>query len=50
MTEKDAVKCRQIAAARVWYVPVEAAFSEADSRRLLDIVMRAIESYIPAGG
>ncbi|MDE2262787.1 MAG: tetraacyldisaccharide 4'-kinase [Gammaproteobacteria bacterium] len=50
MTEKDAVKCRWIAGPRAWYVPVEAVFSEADSRRLLDIVTRAIDSFIPAGG
>jgi tetraacyldisaccharide 4'-kinase len=50
MTEKDAVKCRQAAGPRHWYVPVAADFSEADSRRLLELVMRAIESYIPAGG
>ena len=50
MTEKDAVKCREIAGPRLWYVPVDAAFSEADSRRLLEIVMRAIDSFTPAGG
>ncbi|HUN71682.1 MAG TPA: tetraacyldisaccharide 4'-kinase [Steroidobacteraceae bacterium] len=50
MTEKDAVKCRQAAGPRHWYVPVEAAFSEADSRRLLELVMRAIDSHIAAGG
>jgi len=50
MTEKDAVKCRQAAGSRHWYVPVEADFSEADSRRLLGLVMRAIDSYVPAGG
>jgi tetraacyldisaccharide 4'-kinase len=50
MTEKDAVKCRRIAGPRVWYVPVEAVFSEADSRRLLEPVMGAIDSFIPAGG
>jgi tetraacyldisaccharide 4'-kinase len=50
MTEKDAVKCRQAAGPRHWYVPVEADFSEADSRRLLALVMRAIDSYNPAGG
>jgi tetraacyldisaccharide 4'-kinase len=50
MTEKDAVKCRQAAGPRHWYVPVEADFSEADSRRLLELVTRAIESFIPAGG
>lgn len=50
MTEKDAVKCRQAAGPRHWYVPVEADFSEADSRRLLELVMCAIDSYFPAGG
>jgi tetraacyldisaccharide-1-P 4'-kinase len=50
MTEKDAVKCRDVAGPRVWYVPVEAAFSEADSRRLLELAIRAIDSFIPAGG
>jgi len=50
MTEKDAVKCRQAAGSRHWYVPVEADFSEADSHRLLGLVMRAIDSYVPAGG
>ena len=50
MTEKDAVKCRDVAGPRLWYVPVEAAFSEADSRRLLEVVMRAIDSFKPAGG
>jgi tetraacyldisaccharide 4'-kinase len=50
MTEKDAVKCRDVAGPRLWYVPVEAAFSEADSRRLLELVTRKIDSFIPAGG
>ncbi len=50
MTEKDAVKCRQAAGPRHWYVPVAADFSEADSHRLLGLVMRAIDSYVPAGG
>ncbi len=50
MTEKDAVKCRKIAGPRLWYVPVEAVLSEADSRRLLEIVMRAIDSFTTAGG
>ena len=50
MTEKDAVKCGQIADPRLWYVPIEAAFSEADSRRLLEQVTRTIDSFIPAGG
>lgn len=50
MTEKDAVKCADVAGPRLWYVPVAAAFSEADSRRLLELVTRAIDSFIPAGG
>ncbi|MGH8325702.1 MAG: tetraacyldisaccharide 4'-kinase [Steroidobacteraceae bacterium] len=50
MTEKDAVKCRDVAGSRLWYVPVEAAFSEADSRRLLEVVTRAIDCFKPAGG
>lgn len=50
MTEKDAVKCRSVAGPRLWYVPVEAAFSEADSRKLLELVMRKIDSFTPAGG
>jgi tetraacyldisaccharide 4'-kinase len=50
MTEKDAVKYRQAALSRHWYVPVEADFSQADSHRLLWLVMRAIDSYVPAGG
>jgi tetraacyldisaccharide 4'-kinase len=35
MTEKDAVKCQEFADARLWYVPVEARFAEADARALL---------------
>jgi hypothetical protein len=31
-------------------VPVEAAFSEIDSSRLLDLVMTKIDFFIPAGG
>ena len=50
MTEKDAVKCRDVAGPGLWYVPVEAAFSEADSRRLLEVVTRAIDFFKPAGG
>jgi tetraacyldisaccharide 4'-kinase len=50
MTEKDAVKCETIADARLWYVPVDAAFSEDDSRRLLELVTRRIGSLVPSGG
>ena len=35
MTEKDAVKCAGFTAARFWYVPVEARFSDFDARELL---------------
>jgi tetraacyldisaccharide 4'-kinase len=49
MTEKDAVKCGNVVAP-AWYVPVEATFSEADARRLLGLVTRAIDSFFPAGG
>lgn len=50
MTQKDAVKCEALTGLGLWYVPVEATFSEADSRRLLGLVMRTIESFVPAGG
>lgn len=50
MTEKDAVKCGGIAAPRLWSVPVEATFSEEDSRRLLALVTSKIDSFSPAGG
>ena len=50
ITEKDAVKCQEAESARLWHVPVEATFSEADSRRLLELVTRTIDSFIPAGG
>jgi tetraacyldisaccharide 4'-kinase len=50
MTEKDAVKCGEIARPQLWYVPVEAAFGEEDSRRLLELVTRKIASFAPAGG
>ena len=36
MTEKDAVKCRAFADARLWYVPVTARFSDAHSADLLE--------------
>jgi tetraacyldisaccharide 4'-kinase len=35
MTEKDAVKCVELAPADCWYLPVEAALSEADTAQLL---------------
>ncbi len=36
MTEKDAVKCRAFADARLWYVPVTARFSDAQAAELID--------------
>jgi tetraacyldisaccharide 4'-kinase len=38
MTEKDAVKCRTFADARLWQVPVTVRFSDAHARALLDKV------------
>lgn len=39
MTEKDAVKCRAFANARLWYVPVTARFSDAHAARILERVV-----------
>jgi tetraacyldisaccharide 4'-kinase len=39
MTEKDAVKCRSIANAQLWYVPVAARFSDQSGRELLNRVV-----------
>jgi tetraacyldisaccharide 4'-kinase len=41
MTEKDAVKCRAFADARLWYVPVECEFEPGAAQRLLDAVQEA---------
>jgi tetraacyldisaccharide 4'-kinase len=49
MTEKDAVKCRSFANARLWYVPVDAVFSDPGSRELLEHVARKIGSFSSAG-
>jgi tetraacyldisaccharide 4'-kinase len=43
MTEKDAVKCAQLAGPGHWYVPVTASFRGAESKALLDIVTQAIQ-------
>jgi tetraacyldisaccharide 4'-kinase len=45
MTEKDAVKCRGIADARLWYVPVTAQLSSKQTDELLMRVMRRLEAY-----
>ncbi|HLY52865.1 MAG TPA: tetraacyldisaccharide 4'-kinase, partial [Steroidobacteraceae bacterium] len=42
MTEKDAVKCAPFANARLWYVPVSAAFSEPDARTLRTRVLEHV--------
>ena len=44
MTEKDAVKCASMAGPGHWYVPVTASFQGAESKALLDIVTRAIQT------
>jgi tetraacyldisaccharide 4'-kinase len=38
MTEKDAVKCRDIAGPHHWYVPVSVAFAPGDAEKLRSIV------------
>jgi tetraacyldisaccharide 4'-kinase len=42
MTQKDAVRCREIEDARLWYVPVVARFSEPQAQELLDRVVLAL--------
>jgi tetraacyldisaccharide 4'-kinase len=43
MTEKDAVKCREIAGPHHWYVPVNVAFAAGDSDKLRGIVAGCLE-------
>jgi tetraacyldisaccharide 4'-kinase len=43
MTEKDAVKCREIAGPHHWYVPVNVAFAAGDAEKLRSIVARSVE-------
>jgi tetraacyldisaccharide 4'-kinase len=43
MTEKDAVKCREIAGPHHWYVPVSVAFAAGDAEKLRSIVARSVE-------
>lgn len=38
MTEKDAVKCRQFAADNVWYLPVDAVFSDVFHHRIQNLL------------
>ncbi len=42
MTQKDAVRCREIEDARLWYVPVVARFSEPQAKELLERVVLAL--------
>jgi tetraacyldisaccharide 4'-kinase len=42
MTQKDAVRCRDLANPRLWYVPVVARFSDTQGRELLDRVIRRL--------
>src|SRR5689334_7549335 len=49
MTEKDAVKCAAFADERCWFVPVTAEFSEAESRRLIDVVLARVHAHLTAG-
>jgi tetraacyldisaccharide 4'-kinase len=42
MTQKDAVRCKELEDARLWYVPVVARFSESQARELLDRVALAL--------
>jgi tetraacyldisaccharide 4'-kinase len=44
MTEKDAVKCRDIAGPHHWYVPVSATFAPGDAEKLRSIVARTVEA------
>jgi tetraacyldisaccharide 4'-kinase len=50
MTEKDAVKCTGMADSRLWYVPVDAVFSEPDARELLARVLKKLRGPEAAGG
>jgi tetraacyldisaccharide 4'-kinase len=51
MTEKDAVKCAPFAHARLWCVPVSAAFSEPDGRALrAGVLERVLGRMRPAAG
>jgi tetraacyldisaccharide 4'-kinase len=43
MTEKDAVKCREIAGPHHWYVPVSVAFAAGDAEKLRSIVAKFVE-------
>ena len=42
MTQKDAVKCRSLATAQLWYVPVVARFNDTQGRELLHRVVQTL--------
>ncbi len=48
MTEKDAVKCRRIAGAGQWYLPVTAALPEVFEHRLLALIRRNADGQATA--
>jgi tetraacyldisaccharide 4'-kinase len=48
MTEKDAVKCADIAGPQHWYVPVRAVFRADEADALLGIVMQSIQRRVAA--
>jgi tetraacyldisaccharide 4'-kinase len=43
MTEKDAVKCTEMAGPHHWYVPVNVVFDDGDAEALQSVVARSIE-------
>jgi tetraacyldisaccharide 4'-kinase len=45
MTEKDAVKCRGFADARLWYVPVTVHLNSMQADELLMRIMRRLDNY-----
>ncbi|HEY2465721.1 MAG TPA: tetraacyldisaccharide 4'-kinase [Steroidobacteraceae bacterium] len=49
MTEKDAVKCREIAGPHHWYVPVSVAFAPGDAEKLRGIAAQSIETRAQRG-
>jgi tetraacyldisaccharide 4'-kinase len=47
MTEKDAVKCRDISGPNHWYVPVSVVFAPGDAEKLKAIVTKSIAESMP---
>lgn len=45
MTEKDAVKCRHLAGARHWLVPMDLHFSKADEATIVAVLEQALPGY-----